>query len=85
MPEPGTRPTDLCGAKPLRLSDTPAVFFTVVEAATFLRVSPVTLSRWRIEGRGPPYRKFGRRVVYARDDLLAWAREQSRSSTSDQG
>jgi Helix-turn-helix domain len=67
------------------LSDTSAVFFTVVEAATFLRISPITLGRWRIEGYGRPYRKFGRRVVYARDDLLAWANQQARSSTSDKG
>jgi hypothetical protein len=69
----------------MRLSDTSAVFFTVIEAAAFLRISPITLGRWRIEGCGPPYRKFGRRVVYARDDLLAWANQQARSSTSDKG
>jgi hypothetical protein len=85
MFEPRPRPADLHKATLLRLSDTPAVFFTVLEAAAFLRISAVTLGRWRIEGRGPPFRKFGRRVVYARDDLLAWAREQSRSSTSDKG
>jgi hypothetical protein len=85
MTEPRPRHADLNRAKLLHLSDTPAVFFTVVEAATFLRISAVTLGRWRIEGRGPPFRKFGRRVVYACDDLLAWAREQSRSSTSDEG
>jgi hypothetical protein len=56
-----------------------------MEAADLLRLSEITLGRWRIEGRGPRYRKFGRRVVYSRDDLLAWANEQSRSSTSDNG
>jgi hypothetical protein len=59
------------------------VFLTVKEAAALLRLSEITLGRWRIAGYGPPYRKFGRRVIYARDDLLVWAKQQSRSSTSE--
>jgi hypothetical protein len=58
-------------------------FLTANETALFLRISPVTLSRWRIEGAGPPFRKFGRRVLYARPELLAWTNAQKRSSTSD--
>jgi excisionase family DNA binding protein len=59
-------------------------FLTVMEAAALLRVSRVTLGRWRIEGRGPVYRKFGRRVLYADRDVIAWAADQARMSTSDQ-
>jgi len=59
-------------------------FLTVMEAAALLRVSRVTLGRWRIEGRGPVYRKFGRRVLYADSDVIAWAADQARMSTSDQ-
>src|SRR5262245_46772474 len=55
---------------------------TASPAKHFLRVSPVTLGRWRIEGHGPPHHKFGRRVVYSRDDLLAWTQAQRRQSTS---
>jgi hypothetical protein len=55
-----------------------------MEAAALLRVSQVTLGRWRIEGRGPVYRKFGRRVLYADSDVIAWAADQARMSTSDQ-
>jgi Helix-turn-helix domain len=69
----------------LELTGTHAVFLTTSEAGSFLRISPITLGRWRIEGYGPPFRKFGRRVVYFRDDLLAWANQQARSSTSDKG
>ena len=69
----------------LQLTGTYAVFLTTSEAGNFLRISPITLGRWRIEGYGPPFRKFGRRVVYSRDDLLAWANQQARSSTSDKG
>ena len=61
----------------------PAIFLNVAEAAALLRVSAVTLGRWRITGCGPPYRKFGRRVAYERSDLIAWADAQRRSSTSE--
>ena len=60
----------------------PPIYLNVPETADLLRVSPVTLGRWRIEGSGPPFRKFGRRVLYARADLIAWAEEQARLSTS---
>jgi Helix-turn-helix domain len=62
---------------------TASVFLTTAEAAAFLRISPVTLGRWRIEGCGPAYRKFGRRVVYAHADLAAWTEAQRRASTSE--
>jgi Helix-turn-helix domain len=58
------------------------IFLSAKETAELLRISPVTLSRWRIEGRGPEYRNFGRRVVYARADLITWADAQRRRSTS---
>jgi excisionase family DNA binding protein len=61
----------------------PPVFLTVREAAELLRLSEVTLARWRIQGGGPAYRKFGRRVVYSRSDLTAWANGQTRQSTSE--
>jgi hypothetical protein len=62
----------------------PLVFLTATEMAAFLRISLVTLGRWRIGGCGPAYRKFGRRVVYAQADLTAWAEAQRRASTSEQ-
>ena len=52
-------------------------------AAEFLGLSPRTLERFRLEGRGPDYRKFGRRCLYHQDDLLTWAEAQRRTSTSD--
>jgi hypothetical protein len=48
-----------------------------VEAAKFIRDStgiPVTAAD--LERLGPPYRKFGGRVLYRRDDLLDWARRR---------
>jgi hypothetical protein len=63
----------------------PSPYMTQVEAGTFLALSPRTLERFRLEGRGPMFLKLGRRVVYSRDDLLAWAESQRRTSTSDRG
>lgn len=52
------------------------------QAAEILNLSPRTLERWRIEGKGPEYRKFGKRVTYSQAALFEWAEEQARSSTS---
>lgn len=55
------------------------------EAARFLGLSPRTLEKHRVYGTGPVYHKLGGRVVYALDDLKAWAARGSRASTSDPG
>ena len=53
------------------------------EAAAFLRslgypMSPATLARLAIKGRGPRYTRFGwQRASYSRDDVAAWAKSQS--------
>ena len=62
-------------------------FLTTEECAKFLRVSAVTLERWRCEGGPdhPPYIKFpGKRgrVVYSQRALLTWLTGRERSSTS---
>ena len=53
------------------------------EAAEFLRLSPRTLEKQRVIGGGPRFRKFGRRVMYAIDDLEAWANARSFEMTCD--
>lgn len=49
---------------------------TTPEAADFLRLSPRTLERLRVQGTGPKYRKAGSglraRVLYELNDLNAW-------------
>lgn len=52
-------------------------------AGAYLGLSPRTLERFRIQGRGPTFLKLGRRVLYARDDLESWAATKRRRSTSD--
>ena len=60
-----------------------ARYLTNDEAAAFLRLSPRTMEKQRVMGGGPRYRKFGRRVLYAVDDLEAWANARSFEMTSD--
>jgi predicted DNA-binding transcriptional regulator AlpA len=43
------------------------------EAAARLRCSAYTLARWRLEGRGPKWRRIGpKRVAYAIGDINAF-------------
>ena len=62
----------------------PAIF-SAVEAASYLRLAPATLSKWRVRGGGPEYLKLGRRVVYRMSDLNEWLDAHRRTSTSGQG
>ena len=53
------------------------IFLTPEEAAALLSVKPETLRNWRHLGKGPPYRKIRRKVVYELSDLLEWIDENS--------
>lgn len=53
------------------------------EAARLLSLSARTLEKYRCHGTGPVFRKLGGRVVYAIDDLEAWAEQSACRSTSD--
>lgn len=53
------------------------------DAAILVGLSARTLEKHRCYGTGPAYRKLGGRVVYAVDDLLSWAEQGVRRSTSD--
>ena len=73
LPHPTANPKEAC-------------LFTK-EAAAYLRVSPRTLERWRIEGGGPTYEKLGpgprARVLYRLRDLDAWRARYRYNSTSE--
>ncbi len=58
-------------------------YLTNAEAATRLKLSPRTLEKMRVIGGGPKFRKHGRRVVYAVEDLQRWSSANSCESTSD--
>lgn len=61
----------------------PPRYLRTPEAARFLGLSGRTLEKHRTYGTGPAYRKLGGRVVYAVDDLEAWAARGAVTSTSD--
>ena len=50
-----------------------SLFFTIAEAAELMRVKRRTLDNFRWRGEGPRFRRHGGRIVYHRDDLLAWS------------
>jgi helix-turn-helix protein len=63
----------------------PLRYLRTAEAARFLSLSGRTLEKHRTYGTGPAYRKIGGRVVYALDDLKAWADRGTKISTKDPG
>jgi len=63
--------------------DHPGVYLTQKELAAYLHLSERTLERHRVCGTGPRFLKLGRRVVYRRQDIEAWAAAHTVSSTSE--
>lgn len=67
----------------MRRDPLPPRFLRTKEAAEFLSLSARTLEKHRTYGTGPAYKKLGGRVVYAIDELQAWAERGAVTSTSD--
>ena len=55
-------------------SDSP--FLTIAEAALLLRVNRRTLDNLRWQNDGPPFRRHGGRIIYHRDEVLAWSKQR---------
>ncbi len=56
------------------------------DAADFIDLKPRTLQGMRYRGRGPPFVRISSRCIkYRRIDLLRWAEDHLRQSTSDTG
>ncbi len=51
-------------------------FLTESEVAGRTQISLATLRRWRLENRGPKYRKFGSLVRYPEEELARWEQTQ---------
>ena len=60
-------------------------YLKTLDAAIHLGLSARTLEKHRCYGTGPVFRRLGGRIVYAIDDLDAWAALGTRRSTSDPG
>ncbi|AZV39023.1 DNA-binding protein [Komagataeibacter sp. NFXK3] len=61
----------------------PPHYLRTPDAANFLGLSGRTLEKHRTFGTGPLYRKIGGRIVYAVEDLCAWADLNVRLSTAE--
>jgi predicted DNA-binding transcriptional regulator AlpA len=62
------------------------VMLTVEDAAARLKISKHTLNRWRVTGEGPPFVKYGPRLVRYIDSVLdEWAKNRLKASTSEYG
>jgi len=48
-------------------------YMTGAEVAAMFRTSPETVRYWKYVGKGPKFLKVGRRVLYAVEDVEAWA------------
>lgn len=81
--EPAARARYLAEANPAAIVR--PRYLKTPDAATHLGLSPRTLEKHRCYGTGPVYRRLGGRIVYAIDDLDAWATRGTRKSTSDPG
>ena len=60
-----------------------APLMSTAEAATYLRVSKSYLDKLRVYGGGPKFLRFGKRILYRKSDLDAWAAERRFGSTSE--
>ncbi|MBO0903803.1 helix-turn-helix domain-containing protein [Jiella sonneratiae] len=54
-----------------------AGLFPPPDAAKALRLSTITLAKWRSAGTGPRWCKIGGKVYYREDDLRAWVMAQA--------
>jgi hypothetical protein len=61
--------------EPVSASPPEEEFLNRDAAAKFLHLAPSTLATWASRGKAdaPPMRRHGRRVVYAKSELLRWS------------
>jgi hypothetical protein len=55
-----------------------AEYFDPPECAAELGVSVLTLSRWRMQKKGPPVTYMGRTILYKKSSVKAWLAAQER-------
>jgi len=59
------------------------IYLTEKELAVRWSIAIKTFQRWRWQGGGPPYVKFGGNVRYAISDILKYEKHNRRFSTSE--
>lgn len=58
-------------------------YMTTEEVAAYGRTTPETARWWRHKGTGPASFKVGRRVLYRRDDVIAYFDAAYEKQTAD--
>ena len=58
-------------------------FLTTLQASEWVKLSFRTLEKMRQKGGGPPFRRHGRYVRYHIDDLEAWSKANSHTTTHE--
>ncbi|RIX97186.1 DNA-binding protein [Aureimonas flava] len=65
------------------MPDLLAGYLNTPQAAAALRLAPITLTRWRAQGKGPPWCRVDTRVFYREADLRDWVEEEGRRVQSE--
>jgi len=58
-------------------------YLTSKEAAELLRTKVGTLANKRVKGEGPPFVKFGSKVLYEAEALTAWLKASNDNHAND--
>lgn len=75
-------PTETTSTKPVNVNSTLEDLYTEPETADILRVSRLTLRKWRISGNGPRHTKMGKRVLYRASEIERYIEERTSSGSS---
>jgi hypothetical protein len=57
-------------------------YLTTDQVAAYLQLSPRTVEKFRLSGKGPDFFKLGGRVYYTLETIKEWANGRRRQSTS---
>ncbi len=60
-------------------------FINEFQLSEMIGIKAPTLRKWRWEGKGPKFVKFGHRVMYNMKDVESYIEAQTRRSTVDLG
>jgi len=70
---------------PPKIPEDPEALMTEVAAGNFLGVGKRAMQNWRLQGTGPKFVRISSRCIrYRKRDLITYADERLRCSTSDQ-
>jgi len=51
-------------------------YMNEAECGAELGIAPITLAIWRMQKKGPPITRLGRRILYRKESVRAWLASQ---------